>query len=155
MVQTIANFDHFKDQNTHFAHWSTVNMISGDVFIGQPRQKVDRNWLKYFLDVKVGFSLMDEALTVPIIANFDHFKDQNTRFAHWSTVIMIFGDVFIGQPRQKVVRDLLKYFKVGFSWMGEALTVPTIANFDHFKGQNTHIAHWITVFVISGDVFIA
>ena len=98
---------------------------------------------------------MVEALTVPTIANFDHFKGQNKHFAHWSIVIMIFGDVFIAQPRQKVDRDLLKNFldfKIGISWIGEALTVPSIANFDHFKGQNTHIAHWSTVFMLSDDV---
>ena len=70
---------------------------------------------------------------------------------------MISGDVFIGQPRQKVDRDLLKNFldfKICFFFMGEALTVPSIANFDHFKGQNTHITQWSTVFMLSGDVFI-
>ena len=39
--------------------------------------------------------------------------------------------------------------------MDEALKVPSITNFDHFKGQNTHIVHWSTVFMLSGDVFIA
>ena len=45
--------------------------------------------LKYFLDFRFGFSLTGEAISMPSIANFDnlsHFKDQNTHFAHWSTV---------------------------------------------------------------------
>jgi hypothetical protein len=54
-VTTVANSDHFKDQNTHFAHWSIVIMIYGDVFIAQPRQKVDRDLLKNFLDFKIVF----------------------------------------------------------------------------------------------------
>ena len=109
------------------------------------------------MDIKIGFSWIGDALTVPTVAHFDHIKDQNTLFAHWSTVIMISDDTFIAQPRQKVDRDLLKYFldfKVGFSWMGEALTVPSIANFNHVKGKNTHIAHWSTVFMLFGDVII-
>ena len=31
--------------------------------------------------------------------------------------------------------------------------VPTIINFGYFKGQNTHFAHWSTVFMTSDDVF--
>ena len=101
---------------------------------------------------------MSEALTVPAIANFDHFKSQNKHFAHCSTVFMISGDIFYSLALPKVDRDFFKYFldlKIVFVfWMGEVLTVPTIANFDHFKGQNTHFSHMSTVFVLSGEVFI-
>ena len=38
-----------------------------------------------------------------------------------------------------------------FSWIGDALTVPTIANFDHFKDQNTHFVPCSTVIMLSGD----
>ena len=87
---------------------------------------------------------MGDTLTVPIIAIFDHFKGQNTHFILCSTVFTISGNVFIPYPRQKVGSDMFKYFlgiKIGFSWMGDALTLTTIANFDHFKGQNTHFTH--------------
>ena len=50
----------------------------------------------------------------------------------------------------KIILDI----KIEFSCMDDALTVTTIANFDHFNGQNTHFAHWSSVFVLSGDVFI-
>ena len=53
---------------------------------------------------------------------------------------------------------LSKYFldiKVGFSWMGEALSEPKNLNFDHFEGQNTFFAHLSPVFMIAGDFFIA
>ena len=50
---------------------------------------------KYFLDIKIGFSWMVEALSEPKIINFDHFEGQNTHFSHWSTVFMLFGDVCI------------------------------------------------------------
>ena len=62
---------------------------------------------------------------------------------------MLSGDFFIAQPQKKVDWYLFKYFldiKVGFSWMGDALRVPTMAHFDHFKGQNTHFARIRTVF---------
>ena len=94
-VQTIANFALFKGQNIHFAPKNTVSMFSGDVCIPLPQQKVDRDSCEYFLDIKVGFSWMGDARTVPTIANFDHFKSQNTHFAPWITVFMISGDVFI------------------------------------------------------------
>ena len=100
---------------------------------------------------------MGDALMASTIANFDHFKDLNTLFAPWNTVIMLSGHVFIPYPLQNVDKGLLKYFldiKVWFSWRGEAITVPPIANFDHFKGQNTHFVTWSTVFMLSGDVFI-
>jgi hypothetical protein len=43
MAQTVANFDHFNDQNTHFAHWSTVFMLSGDIFYSLTKEKVDKD----------------------------------------------------------------------------------------------------------------
>ena len=56
MAQTVSNFDHFNDQNTHFAHWSTVLMLSGDIFYSLTKEKVDKDdLLKYILDFKVGF----------------------------------------------------------------------------------------------------
>ena len=54
-VTTVANSDHFKDQNTHFAHWSTVLMLSGDILYSLTKEKVDKDLLKYILDLKVGF----------------------------------------------------------------------------------------------------
>ena len=95
MVPTIANFVHFKDQNTHFAPWSNIIILSGYVFIPYHQQKVGRGLSKHFLDFKIGFSWIGEALIVPTIANFDHFKDQNTLFAPWSNIIMLSGYVFI------------------------------------------------------------
>ena len=83
-----------------------------------PGKKVGSDMLKYFFDFKIGFYWMGDALTVPTIANFDHFKCQNIHFTHWSTVIMLSGDVFI--PCKNYM-DLFKYFlgfKVGFlGWM--------------------------------------
>ena len=70
-------------------------MLSGDGFILQPQKLVDRYLFKYFFDFKVTFPWMSDALTVSAIANFDHFKDQNTHFPHMSTVFMLSCDIFI------------------------------------------------------------
>ena len=45
--------------------------------------------------------------------------------------------------------------KIGCLWRGDALMAQTVANFDNFNDQNTHFAHGSTVFMLSGDIFIA
>ena len=85
---------------------------------------------------------MSEALTMPTQANFDHLKGQNTHFALWSTVFMLSGDVFTltsAKSWQGLV-EILFDIQIVFSWMGDALTMPTIAIFNHFKGLNTYFA---------------
>ena len=85
------------------------------------------------------FSWMGEALntlTVSTIANFDHFRAK-THILHTKALLSCFLVMFLyPNPGKKVGNDMLKYildFKIGFSWMGDALPVPTIAKFDHFE----------------------
>ena len=71
--------------------------------------------------------------------------------ALFSYFLVMFLYPYLGKKLTGTCLNTFLNIKVGFSWIGDALTAPRIANFAVFKSQNTHFVPCSTVIMLSGD----